>query len=540
MSLPVRKAVMKPLLMGVNYNPSVLSIRDDQAYKVQNCHIDENGVAYSRLGSRVLNTSQLSSKITWIYDFRRPSGSGTVSILLVTAGKWLYKWNTTTLVFDAIQELSSNDRPVWATFQDSNAVSYAFLANGTDFYKYDGTSVTAVTFVTGVDNPRCIMAYDDRLLATGCDSDPYKIFVSAALDGTDWEYGTPAAAVYWTVKGQKGDRVTGLGTMYNFALFFQQFGTTLVTEANPDSVTATQIQVSSQYGTTSHWSIQTVGNYIYFAGQNHIYMGMLREAVEEGFVVREIDDAIHHLYKDVTNATDIVSVYDPVHNEIQWGIKTRTFGYNNYSIVYNLKRSSPPDNIYVWSGWFNGDGYEPYTFGSVKTSTGEIFVYRGDETGYVYIMEESYQYKDEIVLSGVTTDKDIPYEIITAPIMPYGLGVTKRARQFYPYLSQRYDGSTKIQWIIDSRFIGPDTDHYITLYNRVPFTRSSTTTKMKQLWGNTVWGQDTVMPRPVSVNEGFQYIQFKIVNDGENDMERLTYGGGELWYQIHKLRRVSG
>ena len=128
MSLPVRKAVMKPLLMGVNYNPSVLSIRDDQAYKVQNCHIDENGVAYSRLGSRVLNTSQLSSKITWIYDFRRPSGSGTVSILLVTAGKWLYKWNTTTLVFDAIQELSSNDRPVWATFQDSNAVSYAFFA----------------------------------------------------------------------------------------------------------------------------------------------------------------------------------------------------------------------------------------------------------------------------------------------------------------------------------------------------------------------------------------------------------------------------
>ena len=553
MPLPRRKAVFKPLLMGVNDNTNILSIRDDQANRVQNFHIDENGVAYSRGGSNVQNTTALSGAITSIYDFRRPSGSGTASILLVTAGTWLYKWNTSTLVFDAIQELSTSTRPTWATFQDSNAVSYAILANGTDFIKYNGSAVTNVSAAAypWTDNPRYIMAYDDRMLASGCDSDPYKVFVSDTLDCTDWLPGAGATAVYWTVKGQKGDRVLGLGTIYNFALFFQQFGVTLINEADPDSTTSVQRQVSSQYGTTSHWSIVTIGDYIYFAGQNHIYIGMLREAIEEGLVVREIDDNIHNLYKEVNNATDIVSVYDPVHNEILWGIETRAYGKNNYSIVYNLKRSSPADKIHVWSGWFSGTGYEPYTLGSVKTSTGDIYVYRGDESGYVYIMEESTQYKDETVAATVITEKNIPYEITTAAVMPYGLGITKRARQFYPYLSQRYDASTKLQWIVDSRFIGPDTDQYVTgpepgdeqyvtLYNRVPFWSAGTQTKTSQTWGSTLYGQNAVMPRPVSINEGFQYIQFKIINVGSNAKEHLTYGGGELWYQVHRLRRTAG
>ena len=314
----------------------------------------------------------------------------------------------------------------------------------------------------------------------------------------------------------------------------------MVTEADPDSPTSEQFQVASKYGTTSHWSIQTVGDYIYFAGKDHIYIGMLRQVTEEGMVVKEIDDNIHHLYKNVTNSTDIVSVYDFVHNEIQWGIKTRDYGNNNYAIVYNLKRSDPANGVFVWSGWFYGAGYEPYTFGSIVASDGKIYVYRGDASGYVYIMEESNQYKDETVVSGAATDNNVPYEIVTAPIMPYGIGVTKRARQFYPYFSQQHDGSTYVQWIINSQFIGPDTDKYITLYNRVPYWRASTSTQMKQLWGNTVWAQDAVLPRPVSVNQGFQYIQFKIINAGSNDSDRITYGGGELWYQVHSLRRVSG
>lgn len=538
MPLPLRKAVMKPLLMGANFDPNILSIRDDQAYSVQNFHIDENGVAYSRLGSRVLNTTSLDGKIVLIYDFLIPGSS---SILVAISGKLMYKWNSTTSVFDPVYELVSRVRPSIVTFQDGNGVTYMFLANGTDFIKYNGDNVTSITFVTGIDNPRYIRAYDDRLLAAGCDSDPYKVFVSDTLDGTTWTYGASSTAHYWTVSGQKGSGIKGLGTMYSYGLIFQQFSVDLINEADPDSTTSIQRQITSQYGTTSHWSIVTVGDKIYFAGQEHIYVGILRDAIDEGLVVKAIDDNIWHLYKNITNATDIVSVYDPVHNEILWGIKTKGYGYNDYAIIYNLKRSSPEDNIHVWSGWFCGAGYEPYTFASVKTSAGKNFIYRGDETGHVYVMEEAYQYKDETVSSaGVVVDKDIPYEIITAPIMPYGLGVTKRARQFYPYLSQRYDGSTKVQWIVNSSFILPGTDHYITLYNRVPFWRSSATTKMKQLWGATVWAHDSVMPRPVTLNEGFQYLQFKIINTGSNARDRLTYGGGELWYQIHKIRRTAG
>lgn len=548
--MPIGQRVdrMPALLRGCNTTFDVLTVSQYEANAIKNYHISERGVAFTRLGSRLLNTSKLDGAVTSVYDYRRPYGTSTERILLVTAGSILYKWNTTTETFDYLHPLNSRNRPSWETFTDDSGNSCAIMCNGYDFIKYDGSSVTAVaSSYPWSTPPKYIKAYDDRLLATGCDSDPYKVFISDIDDCTDWfpDITTPStpAPVYWTLKGAKGDRITGLGTVYNFGVIFQQFSTGIITEADPDSSTSQQITVSSKYGTTSHWSVLTVGNTLYFCDESHIYKGILRQALENGLEVVPIDDNIQDIYKDVDNNSDIVGVYDAEHQEIQWGVRTKYSSTNDKTLVYNIGLSEAKGELGqtdVWSGWFEGEGYEPYTLASVLTSTGEYKIYRGDSLGYVYVMEETGQIKDEKYVGGQTTDYDIPTKITTAPFMPFGISEKKRARMFTPYLSQFTDGSVKIQWIVDGSYVLPSTDKYMYLRNRVPYFRASTSTQFKQLWGNTVFTDNAIMPRPMGIHEPFNYIQFNIICDGTNNKDFTTYSGCELLYQLHRPTHVKG
>lgn len=532
MAIGKRRTVLRPLTGGMNYSTDIFSILPNQAQKIRNCHIDPNGRAITRKGSRKLNTTALSGKITSIYDYRRPEGSGSFSMLLVTAGNYLYEWNTATSTFDTVVELSTSDRPTWATFV-SGGVSYAFMANGTDFYKYDGTRLTAVaSSYPWTTAPRYIIEYDDRLIAAGCDSDPYKVFISAILDGTDFfpdTSGSPAKAVSWTMKSSTGNRVTGLGRVYDFCAIFQQFGVTIITEADPDSETSKQIMVSTQFGTTSHWSIQTVGNEIFFADDSHLYKGQLRAEVENGLIITPIDDNIYELYKNVSNETDIVSVYDNINQEIQWGMNLKPYGESQTTFVYNTGLSGKSEEYpFVWSGIFDGSNYEPCSLASVIID-GKPYVYRGDSSGYVYIMDEKTQWKDD------TTD--IQVEIQTSILNPYGNFQVKRARQFSPFIYQNYDSSVYIQWIVDGSRILPATTQYLNLRNNIPFWRASTKTIQRQQWNSTIWNDAPVIVTAVSLDCPFHYIQFKIFCDGTNAMDEMSFSGGELFYQVHQGRK---
>jgi len=540
----MNKVTYPPLLRGCNTTMNVLTLNEYEANVIKNCHIDDRGVAFTRLGSRLLNTTALDGAVTSIYNFNRPYGSTTVNTVLVTAGDILYKLNDTTDTFDYVHPLNTTARPSWETFQDSSGTAYAILANGHDFIKYDGTTVTGVD-TTGdypwAQNPRYLKAYGDRLLASGCDSDPSTVWVSDTLDCTEWK--PSGSALYWTARGQKGDRVTGLGGVYNFGVIFKQFSTDIITEGDPGSTTAEQITVSSEYGTTSHWSILNIGNILYFCDESHIYKGILRNAIENGLEVKPIDNNIYDIYRTVENHSDIVSAYDAEHQEIQFGIRTKYSITSDKSVVYNIGLSEAKGELGaydVWSGWFEGTGYEPYTLSAVYTSDSGTKIYRGDSLGYVYVMEESFQKKDQKRVAGVTTDYDVPVKITPAPFKPYGITVRKMARMFMPYVSQYTDASIKIQWIVDGSYVLPSTDKYLVLYNRVPYWRASTKTYQKQVWSNTVYTDNAVMPRPIGIHEPFQYIMFNIICDGTNDKDFITYNGSELLYQVHQPSRIKG
>jgi hypothetical protein len=524
MAIGMRRAVLPALTGGCNYTNNTLTIESNQAQQVINCHIDESGIAYTRKGSDKLNAAALPAAITSIYEFRRPYGSGTASTILVTAGLKLYYWDTGTSAFVEITSLSSTDKPCWDTFQDENAVSFAVMCNGSDFFKYNGTDLTNVStdYPWNSGAPRYILVYDDRMLATGCDSDPYKVFVSAIFDCTDWKPGTSTTAVYWTVKSHAGNRITGLGKAYDYCAIFQQFGVTIITEADPDSATSKQIAVSSKYGTTSHWSIQSVGNDLYFADESHIYKGVLREAVENGLVVTPIDKNIIEKYKTILNKDSIVSVYDSANKEIQWAGRAGLGSYNDLTLVFNIgltEQNQTGENI--WSGWFEGTGYEPQELASVVDSGGENKVYRGDSDGYVWEMDKSTVYKDGT--------EDIETTIYLAPFKPYGLGINKRARTFIPLLYQKYDNATTVRWIVDGRY----TDTAVQVDNNVALWRpvSGVTT----MWDGSIWTDKPIVIQPMSILEPFIYIQFVIYNDGSEAADEIAWLGAELYYQVHTV-----
>ena len=533
--LPV---ILPPLKGGVNYSLDLISIDDDQAYFVKNCHIDEEGVASTRKGQRQLNSTAANSgaAITSIYDYRRPSGSTTATIRLVTAGKKLYSQNTTTGVLTKVADLNSSDRPTWCTGLAAG-ISYAVMANGTDFIKYDGTTVTNVD--TGEDypwstgQPRYVIEYDNRVMAAGTDSDPYTVWVSDLLDITNWKSGAGSAAVFWTAKGAAGDRVTGLSTVYDFGVLFQKNSVSITTEGDPDSSTSQQITVCKDYGTTSHWSVQSVSNKLYFADESHIYKGILRAAVENGLEVTPIDKNILRKFAGVSNSSDISSVYDVEHKSIIWGIKEKGETYVNSAIVYNVALSeADPDGRDIWSGWFENasKSWNPYTLSIVITPTGATKVFTGDEDGYVYIMGEDNKFKDN--------STDIPTEIRPKALMPYGMTKKKRARIFVPYLAQRYEGSTYVQWISNGARVYPSTTRYLRLRNLVPYWLDGTIDRQTQIWNNTIWNDRPIMPRQITVNTPFNYIQFLIKNDGSNARDEIHYSGAELHYQIDSLKRV--
>ena len=549
----LRRVVFNAPSGGVNYTNDVFAIGQNQCRVLRNCHLDGDGHARTRLGNRLLNPlSPLAGPVTSIYDYHRPYGPNTDTMVLVTAGRALYRYDGTT--FNKLTDLKSSDRPTWATFQDGSAAPFAFMANGTDFIKYNGEVVSDVA--TGEDAypwvsaPRYIVEYDDRLVAAGCDSDPYKIFVSESLNGTNWWPGLDSTPSYWGVKGQRGDKVSGLARIYDFLAIFQETGISIITEADPSSSTSQQIQVSDRYGTTSHWSIQTVGATVYFADRTNIYRAVLRDTIENGLTVYTIGDNVRPKYMENRAAGDVTSVYSPEYQELVWSIQTGSHDYRDTALTYSLALSgnrsayagAPVQSVWqdVWSGWSDGIAYRPYTLGLVQMDDEKLRVWSGDEDGYVRVQEETYRYKDQRPVDGVATDVDVTTEIVTGPLAPYGMTMNKVARQFTPTMFQRTNGSTRVQWVIDGAYVHPDTNRYVELTGLVPYYSDGSDDALDQLWGNTVWQDEPYTPQPIGFVDPFRYIQFRIINDGTATQDGISYGGAELWYQLGKIGRQTG
>jgi hypothetical protein len=528
--VPTKSIRVPPLRGGANYNKNSLSLLPDQAGVLRNCHLDSDGFASTRRGLRKLNATSLGGPIESIYQFVRPNGSGvTRTVLVSTDEKWFY-WDESSDTFIEFADINSKDRPSLATFQDGTGKTFCFLANGTDFIKYDGTTVDRATSVfRSNSNPRYLMVYDNRLMATGCDLDPFIVFASDLLDGTTW-----GASSYFSFSNDNDrERIMGLGKFNDFLTVVKTTSVHILTEGDPASDTVEQIMVHDKNGTTSHWSIVTAGNNIFFSDASGVYRGQLRAAVENGMVVKKISDNIEAKYLNGFEYNRLSGIYLVEKDEIFWGFRDNLSDRYDKGLVFNkglsifdtgLESNDRP----IWSGVWDGNGFRSYTVGSVLDSNNKQQIWFGDEDGYVYVMEDT-QFNDD--------SNYIVTEIGLAPFYPAGLANRKRFNSFYPLVFMNHNESVKIDWVIDSSYRSPSVSVTMELEGNIPYWNDALSIDRTQKWGNTIFKDQPMIPVAIDVNDTGSFIQFFIKCAGTNSKDDIVYGGAELYYQVLNRRR---
>ena len=286
--LPSKTGKLSRLYGGVRYTDKLLSIGRDEAFRIVNCHIDGSGNVYTRKGSRKLTTETVASPgsgTSEIFEFARYTGDGVVYELLAVIGQTWVFINTSNGTLTTIAELTTANKPSIVAFVDGSGNQIVILANGEDFLQYSGEGNTATDMVTDFANdfvatykPKYLAVYDNRLFAGGCLDTPNRVYASGLLDPTSWG----ALAYFSYDDGGDGEPVTGIGTMWSYLVVTKRNWVYIDTEGNPESDTLVQILVSSRFGCSSHWSILTVGDAIYFVNERGVCRGVLRSVAADG------------------------------------------------------------------------------------------------------------------------------------------------------------------------------------------------------------------------------------------------------------------
>jgi len=527
--------VLPPLRGGCRYTDNIFSIRKDEAFKVINMHIDSRGIAYTRGGSRRINSTASTGAITSIHQYNRPYGSGIIRETLVTIGKRWYKLEDDDSLTQ-IGGLNSSNKPSIVTFNDGSGNSIAILANGVDFLKYDGTDVTPLLAdfagdfqSTGV--PRYLFVFDNILMASGCSDYPTRVYASGSLDPTSWG----ASAFFSYDDGRDMEPVTGIGSAWSYMVVFKRNSVYINTEGDPESDTLLQIRVAIGSGTTSHWSIVTEGNIIRFVNQDGFHEGVLRRETEDGLEIRKISDNVEKKFRTVDSYDEIEGVYDGKHDEILWGTKTGGSSTYNTGFAYNLALSIVgfEGKRDVWNGWYEGDGFEAACLAPIVASDGSTSIYRGGSAGKLYIMEEDYTFKDD---DSEGVGKDIKSLIHLGPVLPGGPGIVKFFRNAWVLLHQNVNGSTTFAFNIDGRYRNPATDTTMELDGNIPFWDGSSDATKTQLWDSTLWSDKPMLEYCTAINSKGNFIELIIENDGDEDQDTISYGGAQLTFQYKGVR----
>lgn len=524
---------------GVNDTFDILSVGRDQLWRMVNYDLDLDGRALSRLGCELINTTALNGEVTSIEEFRYYD-TATASFkgeLLVSAGlRWYYLDSSD--VFQEIATLTSSEKPSVVTFADGDGNAIAILTNGTEIIKYTGGGTTATALTADVafpwtSVPRYLFVWNNRLCAAGDDTRPTIVDFSERLDPDDWDLNND----YLNFGPMGGNFVKGLGQVERFLAVVKEKSIYIVTNDDFDGTTQEVIRVSDQYGTTSHWSIQTIGSTIHFLDSKHAYRGILRQAVVNGLDVDIISNNIRTVYGKVQAFDKIDSVYDPKTQQIYWGVQTQGHDYPDKTLVYSKYHSieDGPEPRYVWCGYRNNteDGvHQPTSYGKARLTTDVDVVYRGDSNGYV--VKEGIGFKDQISVLGVATDKDIASDLVTGAIYPGGLGSFKIFKSAQVVLWQNHESSAQIYWVIDAKAInGPFTLSY---EGDRPYWNEDG--GIPPAWSSTIWMEQPTFVRHISINAKGNYLFFQLTCDGSRVYDRIGFNGLSLVYRLKSPRRT--
>ncbi len=521
---------------GVNDSEYPNTIATSQISKSVNFDMTAAGELETRGGSQLLTDTAAASTGEFPHEHQfvvRASDGTLTRTRMLKSGTVLYKYNTSTGVFDSVRTSLSTARPSMVNFVSSTGADIMLYADGSNFLMYDGTSFTDIlsNFTAGnaTSAPTCLLVKHNVVFAAGVKEDPDVLFwCDPNSPNTDWP--TQGFAI---IAGGV-DKISGIGEIYDYVVVTALNSIHLLTGRT--SATFAFFQVNGNNGCSSHWSIISQGGYIYFANASGFHIGRLRIAESDGMEVDYIGGNMQITYNNITAGfwDNIVGAYHDDKKQIYWTVKTAGATQPDRLFVYSAVQSSPasppsqfgPDIRYVWAGY-----YEGLDFNSVivhQDADGKDFLSVANASGQVYTMHTGFKDKRAV---GVDTGTNIAYEIRPREETFGRVGDTVRVVAFFPTMYQKHNSGFSVQFLVNRSVLYPASAVTITFSGNIPYWHDGTDARITSEWDGTVWADKSVLSAKIGLKKKCYSIIPIITSDGSNAQEEGTWIGYGMTYQ---------
>ena len=532
------------------YNDSLFAtnIANDQVSFAKNCKMALEGFLTQRDGTvKVSDTATGASDIVYdIHGFYKHNSDGTITrYTLIKAGTVLYSFNSTTVVFDSVKTGLAATKASMVNFFNGSGVECVVYADGSNFGMWDGTTWTSLTKPTSWTTFPKYLEVDDNVLWMAGDSVlVYRLCYSESLDPT-----TIKANSFFEIDSGEGTAITGLKRMENYLLIGKENALHLILGSTFTDFS--RLRVTRNVGVSSHWSIQSVGNVVYFVNNNGIWLGRLRALQEDGMDTELISGNIQRRFQTISAGTHnkISSVYDGANGQIIWAVNSTSNTYYDEAFVLSLWHSDPtlakslkgPDPRFVWAGvWV---GLKLQSLATVQNSNGVEVVHIGGNDGFVRTTLSTLR-KDNCAV-GATTGTDIEWEVDTIELFFPTTARTARVSKFYPILFQKYNNSVNIEWVVDQSQrlpvdnTGVAAPRTIAFTGNIPYWHELTSTDITTQWGTSIWAEKPIIQAQVTLKwRGVMAtsILFILSSEGTNALDDYSFAGFSIEADVKPAR----
>lgn len=240
---------------------------------------DGDKAVSKRKGIEVVKNFGEDIKIERLIDYSKKEQ------LLVAYGKTLAKSDATIIKSDF-----DNVEFDWEVFSDGKL----YLVNGKNYYVYDGTDISEVspaegTSIDHIKKCKYIVQRGQRLFAAGDSDNPNSIYFSEVGEANNF----PANNVIDAISDDN-DVITGLAEFHSAMVAFKKKHVYAWFGWNPEEdVRFDKINVHS--GTVSHLTIKRVYSYLFYAGEDGVYVlaGLEPNYISSSNIT---DDVIKHRF----------------------------------------------------------------------------------------------------------------------------------------------------------------------------------------------------------------------------------------------------
>jgi hypothetical protein len=361
---------------GVNEGQSIFKLPPDTASVISNVDYPRWPAMSVRAGSSKLTATQMSAHaVTGLYDVGLSSGT---RVILAKCNTVLYKYNTSTGVFDSVDTGLTAGNARFATYKDTilrfGPEAPEKSTNGSTWAALGGTPPTA----------KYVTVHGDRVFAANASGYESILYFSALENAEDWTTITGSgAAGSIPVDTNDGTVITGLWELPGWGrlLVGKERALYFLRGTGPASFTADFVTRKSGPVAQEAGVVTPTGEF-YFAAHDGIYL------FDGWSPPRQIQGPVQTTW-DTRNKSCLSRIATGYTNEggverILFAIPTGSAVSPDKVLVYypNIKVAEAATGRArgIWSIW---SGVTPYLFAPVQVS-GVDYLMWGDSAGYVW------------------------------------------------------------------------------------------------------------------------------------------------------------